>query len=600
MAHEGLYSSQRGCWYQRSVCIWLLSLLGCAGPAESDLRHDQASGTDGAGRLTAAAVTAPRFENRADAAGISFMYRNGEEADEYSILESLGGGGAAWDYDGDGDADLFFPGGGRFGGAGQIRGRPGALFRNEGDWHFTDQTEFAGLVSAPYYSHGTAVDDYDADGFADLLMTGYAGLVLWHNCGDGTFLEATAAAGLGDRLWSSSAAWGDINGDGAPDLYVAHYLDWSFDKNPVCKAQQAGRARDICPPERFHALPHVLYVNQGDGTFRDNSTVAGLRPDGKGLGVVIADLDLDGDLDIYVGNDDPAGNFLYRNKGRGQFDEVGLASGTSVDSRGHANGSMGVAVGDFDLDGLPDLWVANFERETSALYRNLGNCTFQHVSEPAGVASVGSAYVGWGSVFFDCDADGDEDMVVANGHVLRFPGYSPVAQQAILFENRFGKRFVNVAAGAGDYFAAPHQGRGVCCADFNGDGQIDLAISHVNQPVAVLANRSNESRKNHWCGVRLIGTRGAREATGALVRLISADKVQVRQLVGGGSFASASDRRLHFGIGTCSTVERLEIAWPSGNTSRVENVALDRWLTIIEGQNPGEFRLIEGNARQVE
>jgi len=542
----------------------------------------------------------PAFENLAIAAGVSFTYRNGEEANQYSILESLGGGAAAWDYDGDGDVDLFFPGGGRFGAERQIHGRPGALFRNEGDWRFTLQTEVAGLQAAPHYSHGTAVDDYDGDGFPDLLVTGYGGLVLWHNHGDGTFLETTTPAGLHDRLWSSSAAWGDINGDGTPDLYVAHYLDWSFDQDPICPAQQAGHARDVCPPEKFGPLPDTLYVNQGDGTFQEASIQAGLRPDGKGLGVVIADLDLDGDLDIYVGNDDPAGNFLYRNQGAGRFDDFSLPSGSSVDSRGHANGSMGVAVGDYNLDGLPDLWVANFERETSALYRNLGNCTFQHVSESAGVAGVGSAYVGWGSVFFDYDADGDEDMVVANGHVLRFPGYSPVSQNAMLFENRDGRRFINAAARAGDYFAAPHQGRGVCCGDLDGDGNLDLAISHMNEPVAVLANQSNTTSQNHWCGVRLIGTRGAREPTGCAVRLIADGKAQVRQVIGGGSYASACDRRLHFGIGKCSTIERLEITWPSGNMSRVEGVAADQWITIIEGQAAGQFRLIQGNRRRDE
>jgi enediyne biosynthesis protein E4 len=575
----------------------MLGLIGCGRAPDSDLRADRAAGGKDAGRSVAADGTTPRFENLAHAAGISFIYRNGQEEDQFSIVESLGGGGAVWDYDGDGDNDLYFPGGGQFSGGREVSGRPGALFRNDGDWHFSLQTGVAGLQAAPHYSHGTAVDDYDGDGFPDLLVTGYGGLVLWHNHGDGTFLDSTAAAGLHDRLWSSSAAWGDVNGDGAPDLYVAHYLDWSFDKHPDCPAQQPGHPRDVCPPERFGPLPDVLYINRGDGTFLEGSSQAGLRPDGKGLGVVIADLDLDGDLDIYVGNDDPAGNFLYRNNGQGRFDEVGLSSGTSVDSRGHPNGSMGVALGDYNLDGLPDLWVANFERETSALYRNLGNCTFQHVSESAGVASVGSMYVGWGSVFFDLDADGDEDMIIANGHVLRYPGYSPVSQNAILFENLSGKRFVNAAARAGDYFTLPHQGRGVCCGDLNGDGELDLAISHVNEPVAVLANRSNKSRTNHWCGVRLIGTRSAREPIGCRVRLVAEGSQQVRQVIGGGSYASACDRRLHFGIGTCSTIESLEISWPSGNTSRIAAVGPDRWITIIEGENSGEFRLIEGNRR---
>ncbi|HEY3964208.1 MAG TPA: CRTAC1 family protein [Planctomycetaceae bacterium] len=523
------------------------------------------------------------FEDVAGAAGVVFTYHNGEEAGQFSILESLGGGVAAWDYDADGDLDLFFPGGGRLTTDREVRGLPGALFRNHGAWQFTNETLSAGVGAAPYYSHGATAGDYDGDGFADLMVTGYGGLVLWHNGGDGTLTETTLVAGLTDTLWSTSAAWGDLNNDGSPDLYVAHYVDWSFDHHPVCTAQQASHPRDICPPGNLLALPHILYFSNGDGTFRDGSREAGLRTDGKGLGVVIADLDLDGAPDVYVANDDTAGNFLYRNLGNGRFVEVGLVSGTSVDNRGHPNGSMGVDVGDYNLDGLPDIWVSNFERETTALYRNQGKCVFQHVSEPAGLASVGGMYVGWGSVFFDFDSDGDEDAIVATGHVMQFPNYSPVEQTPLLFENQKGRRLVNVSPVAGAYFQSSHKGRGVSCGDLDGDGDVDLAISQVNQQIVVLSNITSDSRARNWLGLRLIGTTSARQPVGAIVHLTAGGAVQMRQFKGGGSYASSSDPRLFFGIGGSTLIERVEINWPSGRTSTRKNVNANRWLTIIEG-----------------
>ena len=528
--------------------------------------------------------TTARFEDVADRAGVVFTYHNGEEAGQFSILESLGGGVAVWDYDGDGTLDLFFPGGGRLTADRKVLGLPGALFRNERGWRFTNQTVAAGLQSAEHYSHGAAVGDYDGDGFPDLLVTGYGGLTLWHNRGDGTLLETTLAAGLTDTLWSTSAAWGDLNGDGAPDLYVAHYVDWSFDRHPLCTAQQADQSRDICPPGDFNPLPDILYMSNADGTFRDGSQEAGLRLDGKGLAVIIADLDVDGDLDIYVGNDDTAGNFLYSNDGHGRLEEIGLGSGTSADNHGRPNGSMGVDIGDYNQDGLPDILVANFERETMALYRNLGGCLFQHVSEPAGLAAVGGRYVGWGSIFLDFDGDGDEDAMIANGHVLQFPGYSPVHQNPLLFENHGGKRFVNVAAGAGSYFSSAHQVRGVVCSDLDGDGALDLVVSHVNEPVAVLANQSHGSGPRRFCSVRLIGTQSAREPSGSVVRLVVDGKTQVRYLKGGGSYASALDPRLYFGIAAGSRIERLEVIWPSGAVSRRDDVASGGSVTVIEGK----------------
>ena len=412
------------CW--QSFLLLVIAVAGCGdgsnGKGSGTGGQSGPVSTSGRGGLNTSGNssinTSARFIDVTLQSGVTFTYRNGQEADNAAIVESLGGGVALVDYDGDGDMDLFFPGGGEFGPDQQIHGRPSALFRNDGGWRFTEVTQLAGVSRAPYYSHGIAAGDFDSDGFPDLLVTGYGGLQLFQNQGDGTFQEVSASAGLNDRLWSSSAAWGDFNGDGHLDLYVTHYVNWSFKNHPYCAGPKKGQ-REVCPPREYQPLPDTLYTSNGDGTFRDVSREVGLRVEGeglgKGLGVLLADVDVDGDLDIYVAND-TVPNFLYRNNGQGHFDEVGLMSGTSLSESGTSDGSMGVDLGDFNLDGLPDLWVANYERESFALYRNEGNCNFQHVSQSVGLTDVGGVYVGWGTVFFDFDRDGDEDVFVSNGH----------------------------------------------------------------------------------------------------------------------------------------------------------------------------------------
>lgn len=519
-----------------------------------------------------------RFVDKTVAGGIDFIYRNGEAAGHYSILESLGGGVAILDFDRDGREDLCFAGGGEFRAENTIAGLPCGLYQNQGNGKFADAALSAGLGPGKHYSHGITRADYDSDGFPDLLVTGYGGLQLFHNDGDGTFTELAEAAHLDDQLWSSSAAWGDLNRDGHLDLYVVHYVNWSFENDPFCAGPKPDQ-REVCPPRRFEGLPDTLYLSNGDGTFRDASKEWGLRQDGKGLGAVIADLDLDADLDIYVTND-TVPNFLYRNDENRKLTDISLISGTSLSDRGLPDGSMGVDLYDYNLDGLPDLWVVNYESESAALYENEGGMFFRHVSMPTGVTSAGSLFVGWGTRCFDADRDGDEDMFVSNGHVIRYPVNAPLRQTPLLFENLEGRRFRNVAPDAGDYFREAHMGRGAAGGDLDGDGDQDLAVSHTNEPVSILLNETPP--RGEALAVDLIGTSSPRDAIGAVVRIQTSAGEQVRHWEGGGSYASTSGRTIFFGLGPKSRVESLQVTWPSGRKQTVTEIPSHGFIRLVE------------------
>ena len=566
-----------------AVGLLLASLAGCretsveqTATPPAPYAEPQAENPSGSPTTTLPSI---QFDDRTESAGLRFAYQNDEEAKRFAILESLGGGVALADFDRDGRLDIFAPGGGEYVGPAELTGRSPVLGRAVGDWQYQDVTQPARAAAAPWYSHGAAAADFDNDGFCDLLVTGYGGLVLLHNAGDGTFTEQSDAANLQDPHWSSSAAWFDANGDGDLDVYVAHYVNWSFDNDPQCTGPQPGQ-REVCPPRRFEPLPDSLFVSNGDGTFGESSAAAGLRTDGKGLGVVAADVDLDGDTDVYVGND-TVPNFLYRNDGGGTFSDVSLLSGTSLSDEGTPDGSMGVDVGDFNLDGLPDIWVANYERESFALYRNLGDAFFRHVSRPTGIMAAAGLYVGWGTVFADFDHDADEDIFVSNGHVIRHPTNAPLRQQPLLFRNDGGRRFANVAGEAGSYLAEPHMGRGVASGDLDNDGDLDLVVSNTNEPLALLENTTRNDA--HWLQIRLIGRNSSRDAIGAIVTITpSSGPPQVRQIKGGGSYASTSDGRLSFGLGSQAEPVAVSIRWPSGIEQTLTEVPVDQELLVVE------------------
>ncbi|GAB5442436.1 MAG: hypothetical protein Fues2KO_27850 [Fuerstiella sp.] len=534
------------------------------------------------GEAAAPPATRIRFQEVTSESGVSFVYQNGEAAGHFAILESLGGGVGVIDFDRDGADDLFLPGGGTLDENVVPHGVPNGVFRNRGDWRFDDVSDVSGAMDCEMYSHGAACADFDNDGFADVVVTGYGGLQFHRNLGDGTFQEVAQRHGLIDDLWSSSAAWGDVNRDGILDLYVAHYVDWSPDHHPFCAGPEEGK-REVCPPREFAPLPDTLFLGQPDGTFQRSSQVLGET--GKGLGVVIADFNADQQADIYVTND-TVPNLLYENTGAGNLSDVSLISGTSLSDRGVPDGSMGVHVLDFDNNGHFDLWVANYERESSALYQGHPDLLFRHVSQRTGVTAVGAAYVGWGTVCFDADHDGDEDAFISNGHVIRYPRSAPLRQTPLVFENQDGSRFENVAEAAGDYTASPHMGRGAAFSDLDQDGDLDLIVNHTNEPVALLRN---DSTSGHFLQMQLIGRTSPRDAVTAVVTVSVGERTIRRQWIGGGSYASTLSGQLHFGLGHASNSDSntlpavtLTVDWPSGRQQTFTDVGVDQLVVIHE------------------
>jgi hypothetical protein len=504
---------------------------------------------------------------------------NGARHGFATILESLGSGCAAVDFDRDGWPDVLIAGGGDFEGRVCV-GKPVFVLRNH-QTHFEDATAMTGIGTTRFYHHGISVADFDHDGFEDFLVTGFGGMQLFCNLGDGTFAESTIAGDLVPGGWSASAAWGDFNQDGHLDVYVTGYVNWSFENDPPCFAAD-GTTRDNCSPKIFEPLPDTLLTSGGDGTFSDQSKEFKVRPDGKTLGAVAADLNADGYLDLYVGNDVMM-NFLYRNETGKEFADWSTFSGAGVSRRGSPDASMGVDVVDFNNDGRFDIWAANFEMESFALYENLGEMQFRHVSDITGVSAIGSYYVGWGTAFTDLDLDGDCDTVVCNGNVVQYPKHSPTLQKMILLENVDCQYFEDVTGQAGDALMIPQHGRGLAWTDWNRDGKVDLLTSPTHAAAQLFENASDVSGRS--LTVQLIGTTSPRQPIGTIVELVMSSGTQTKQLIGGGSYASTSLAEIHFGIPEGSIPNELRIKWPSGTRQSMPITEGDERMVVIERQS---------------
>jgi enediyne biosynthesis protein E4 len=517
-----------------------------------------------------------RWKQHTKDIGFDFVYRNGEESWLYAMIETLGGGSGLVDYDRDGDDDLFLPGGGDIASDKTISFANHSFFRRSGNLQFQQTAKLAAVESSSSYSTGVAIGDYDQDGFDDVLITGYGGQQLLRNMGDGTFEDCTEVSGLVDRRWSACAAWCDLNNDSQLDAYVSHYAQWNWDLEKPCFSRSG--QRDRCVPADFEGEADQILIQSGDGAFRDESAASPAMPS-RGLAVAAGDWDIDGDIDLYVVNDVHPNLFLL-NDGQARFEEIGSRSGTSLGSRSVPDGSMGIGVGDFDGNGLPDFLVTNYQDEYCELYANQGKAYYRLATRPAGLMGLGSRNVCWGTNFLDADLDGDEDLMVVAGHTSRYPSGTTTQQLPYMLENVDKKRLVNHGGKSGDFFAKTFPARGHATGDLDGDGDLDCIVSMVEQPSVILEN--DTPSQGRYLFVDLVGTKCNRNAIGAYVECrIGANKL-VRHRYSGGSFASSNSPTLHFGLGDIQQIDEVTVHWPSGETTVLANVKPDQRITVIE------------------
>ncbi|MPY89448.1 MAG: hypothetical protein GEU99_16165 [Luteitalea sp.] len=520
-----------------------------------------------------------RFVNVAADWGIDFTHENGASPDKI-MVETFGSGVAAFDYDNDGWVDLFFANG-----ANLSKGTPSpgnVLYRNTGNRRFVDVTRQAGVAGNGRFATGVAVGDIDNDGFLDLYVGGYGGGLLYRNNGDGSFTNVTTRAGVAGEGWISSAGFFDFNRDGHLDLYVARYLDYDVRRDPYCGYRKEGY-RMYCDPRNFDGVPDLLYRNSGDGTFVDVSAAAGIaNPAGKGLGVAFGDVNNDGWPDIYVAND-LLRNFLYVNNGDGTFTDATYAAGVGYDENGKPQAGMGAEIADYDGDGRLDIFVTNFSEELNELYRNAGDLVFEDTTRAAGLESAWR-YLGFGTKLFDANNDGTLDIHVTNGHVIdNIARYSPTLsykQTDQLFLNRGGGRFLDASAEAGPAFRIEHVGRGSAVADLDNDGHLDIVVANAGAAPIVMHNDGRT--RQHWLRVVARGKVSNRFGVGARVAVESGGRAQVREIGAAGSYLSASDLRLHVGLGRNESVDRLIIQWSSGRRQTLERITGNQQIVLDE------------------
>jgi enediyne biosynthesis protein E4 len=531
----------------------------------------------------------PQLEDITLKTGIRF--RHISDAQKKYIVESMSAGVLLIDYDRDGWVDVYFTNSPTVDMAIKGQKARGALFRNKGDGTFEEVTDKAGIAT-PGFAFGGAVGDYNNDGWPDIYVTCLGGNVLYRNNGDGTFSDVSEKAGVKDGRWSTGAAFGDYDGDGFVDLAVVNYVDFHLDDLPTFGGSPTCTFRGIavqCGPRGLKGGGDSLFHNNGDGTFTDVTKAAGFEDKNGyyGMGVIWADFNNTGRQDIYVANDSTP-NFLYRNEGNGKFTELGLESGTGVSEDGSEQGSMGIAVGDYNHTGRPSVYVTNFSNEYNTLYRNDGNFNFQDISYKAGVALSSLIGVKWGTAFVDLDNDTWLDLITVSGHVYpqvdQLPGQGGYRQPKILQMNQGDGTFCDASSQAGPALQQKKVSRGLAVGDLFNSGTMDVVVNDLDGPPMILRNRPPAG--NHWISLELASSnpKSNRLAIGARVKLVAAGITQTDEVRSGSSYLSQNDMRLHFGLGKAAKVDELEIRWPSGKTETIKGLAADKFYALLEGE----------------
>jgi enediyne biosynthesis protein E4 len=521
------------------------------------------------------------------ASGITWKHENAMSINRY-LPETMGPGVAFFDYDNDGWMDIFVVNSGPCDFYRPPAPLKNALYKNNRDGTFTDVTDKAGVAGGQQFGMGCAIADYDNDGYQDILVTAYGKCTLYHNNGDGSFTDVSEKSGLLALSpdWTTSAVWFDYDNDGKLDLFLCSFVEFSLAKNVFCGDNKLGK-RFYCIPRVFKPTSSVLLHNNGDGSFAVVSQGTDIeRSKGKALGVVATDINGDGLMDLFVAND-TVQNFLFANRGKGRWEEIGLAAEVGFSANGTPRSGMGVDATDLDMDGKPDLFVANVDQEMYSLYKNDGNEFFSDVAAVHGVAQATRLMSGWGLKFFDFDNDGNVDLFLANGHpddmIEMYSEQVHYKEPFLLFRND-GKKLSNVSAQAGPVFSKPYPARGLAIGDYDNDGLIDVLVGINGEQPVLLKNTAGAG--NHWVGLKLQGTACNRDAVGAVITWSAGGARRVRFKVGGGSYLSSHDAREVLGLGPATKVDWIEIKWPqpSGRVERFTDVPIDRYVTIVEAK----------------